>query len=1146
MFIFSLNLLGAAVCAAPISLYVAPEGDDNWSGRSAELQAPEGPFATLSRAQQEVRKLKAAGQLGEGAVINVLPGTYYLDATLTLGPQDSGTAKGPVLWRSVGQEKPIISGGQLLTGWQTYQGQIVWCDLKANGLAGRSPQILLFNGELQTIARYPNLDPQDPHQGTWAYVAAVEGTTKTAFHYDEDETHVWAHPEDGRVHIHPSYDWAWNIVSLAGHDPTTRRLTLKSAVSYELRIGDRYFIDNLLEELDAPGEWYADPRTEKLYFWPPGPLQGASVVAAELNDLVVLEGAEWITLEGFVFETCNGTPVRITNSRDCLLARSVIRNCGGWGVSIDGSQRCGAQGNDIYACGHGGIGLNAGHRETLERGECFADNNYIHHCAWLWKTYRPGVSVAGVGNRVSHNLVHDMPHAGLLLGGNDNVVEYNIIHHCNLESTDTGGIYFCSRDWTQRGNVIRHNIFHHCGGFGKTNSWQPLQGGKVKFEYPHFTWGIYLDDPTTGTLVYGNIVHHAPVCGLHNHGGRDNTWENNIVIDAPAFQAGMLDPNWSEWPAIYEKLHKYRDTLGSPYLERYPELEGYADTEPEAMTGLKVVRNIFYYTQEGTAWLRERNERGWGGDNCQLLYSMRMKPQHFQQNEWDANCIYLEEGLEPRISLSFYPESGKLYTWEEWQALGADRNSLIADPLFVDAAKGDYRLKPDSPALKLGFKPIPIDEIGPYQDERRASWPLVEAPGAAALGEFRTERYYEPPQFKRLPAQGELTARDGLPNLFAKRAARQALKVAYFGGGIHPPSGWRQAVIEWLRAEGSEVTEIDAGTCDCVRGSGWSIYRFAHDVLQHRPDLVLIDFTSDDHQTDPMSIQRSIEGMIRQAWRADPALDIVILHAFRRGFEADYAEGLLPSTISAYERVAQHYGVPSIDMAYRIAELHRRGELAVEGTVEEARQQNRILFSTDGVRPTAEANKIYAEVICTALSQLAERATPQAHPLPEPYLPDNWERATQVTITRERLGGQWEELPPDHELRQRFARKMDTIWFTDTPGATLTFRFRGTAASVYDLMGPDTGRVKVTVDGRVIGVRQQVDPWAYYQRQSAIQVASDLEDTEHTVVLELLPDPPDRHIPIAEAQKVGRYDPRLFEGVALRVAAIRLIGELLP
>jgi hypothetical protein len=67
--------------------------------------------------------------------------------------------------------------------------------------------------------------------------------------------------------------------------------------------------------------------------------------------------------------------------------------------------------------------------------------------------------------------------------------------------------------------------------------------------------------------------------------------------------------------------------------------------------------------------------------------------------------------------------------WEAWQMAGADAHSVVADPLFVDAEHSDFTLKPDSPALKLGFKPIPFREIGVYKDDARATWPVREAEG---------------------------------------------------------------------------------------------------------------------------------------------------------------------------------------------------------------------------------------------------------------------------------------------------------------------------------------------------------------------------------------------------------------------------------
>jgi len=420
-------------------------------------------------------------------------------------------------------------------------------------------------------------------------------------------------------------------------------------------------------------------------------------------------------------------------------------------------------------------------------------------------------------------------------------------------------------------------------------------------------------------------------------------------------------------------------------------------------------------------------------------------------------------------------------------------------------------------------------------------------------------RHYEPPQYRRVEAR-EFTARDGAPNFFAKAKAGKSLKVAYFGGGIHPSDGWRKAVIEWLRERYGQVTEINASITDAVRGSGFSVYRFGHDVLRHEPDLVFVDFASDDHATDPSEIQRNIEGVVRQVRSANPEIDVVFLLAFRQGFEADYAEGLAPYSVSAYERIAEHYGVPTINMGYRVAELAREGRLVIreaqgeEGPATSARRGTEtprynstsapMTFSADGVRPSEEGNRVYAEVITEALERMADVGARGPHALPEAYMPGNHERARLAPITREMLSGEWRELPEDDPVRRSVARHMDTIWFTDSPGAKLTFRFRGTTASIFNLMGPDTGRVRITVDGQEVAIREQVDRWAYYQRPSAVAIASGSEDTVHTVTVELLPDAPDRSVAIEAAKELGQYDAELFEGVALRFGGIRVLGEI--
>jgi len=118
-------------------------------------------------------------------------------------------------------------------------------------------------------------------------------------------------------------------------------------------------------------------------------------------------------------------------------------------------------------------------------------------------------------------------------------------------------------------------------------------------------------------------------------------------------------------------------------------------------------RNICYYTDPNSKLFRLRNV-------------------HFDHNDWDYN-LYWHGGLPlsiPRDKVATEDE------WDSWLKMGKDKHSLVADPKFVDADAGDYRLRPDSPAFALGFKPIPMDKIGPYEDDLRASWPIREVRGA--------------------------------------------------------------------------------------------------------------------------------------------------------------------------------------------------------------------------------------------------------------------------------------------------------------------------------------------------------------------------------------------------------------------------------
>ncbi len=541
--------------------------------------------------------------------------------------------------------------------------------------------------------------------------------------------------------------------------------------------------------------------------------------------------------------------------------------------------------------------------------------------------------------------------------------------------------------------------------------------------------------------------------------------------------------------------------------------------------------------------MREQNKAAWAGG--QLVWTFSGGKPAFTGFEFDHNCLYAPPELPLKFSLTLRPDAARLLDWDQWREQGKDGHSLLADPKFVDPAKHDYRLQPDSPALKLGFQPIPFDKIGPYQDPLRASWPIVEAPGAAALGDFTTQRFFKLPGREPVPAV-ELQPRQGLANVAAKLKAGQSVTVAVFAGGNHAQGQWTATVGKWLQAQypTAKLTIINSPIHGGFRGSGLSVFRLGHDVLSHRPDLLIVDFAADDFESNEEAVQANAEGMVRQAWKADPNMDVLFVYAFRLEYEADYAKGLCPSAVSAYERVAARYGVPAVNMGHRLAQLARDGKLTVKATAAESQAKpDQPVFTKDGVYVTPAGVQLYATIIQEGLAKLLADGSPQPHALAKPLAARNMEGAVQKPITREMLSGDWQEVVPAEVAGSNFSNHFDRLWVTRTPGAKLTFKFTGTRAWIFDVFGPATGRVNVTVDGVDKGQRQQVDPWSYYYRLGSLEIASNLPPGEHTATIELLPDPADRAVPIESAKKANRYKPGDFEGVALHLGAICVLEE---
>jgi lysophospholipase L1-like esterase len=400
------------------------------------------------------------------------------------------------------------------------------------------------------------------------------------------------------------------------------------------------------------------------------------------------------------------------------------------------------------------------------------------------------------------------------------------------------------------------------------------------------------------------------------------------------------------------------------------------------------------------------------------------------------------------------------------------------------------------------------------------------------------------------PVRAQLSRpRGGLPNVFAKLKRGGEVKIAYLGGSITAQEGWRPKTLKWFRDRypQAKITEINAAIGGT--GSGLGVYRFQQDVLQHRPDLVFVEFAVNDSGTDPKQIWRGMEGILRQAWTANPSLDICYVYTYARGFEADLDKGFNQLAASADEMLAGHYGVPSINMAMRTAALAREGKLLVTPAKDPGGKAlpvppGVILFSDDGVHPSDGGHEVYTQVITDALKAMDTGAAATPHRLPAPFISDHWQAAKLVPLDSGMLTPGWKKLSPAEGLGKNFHNRMPAIWEANKPGERITFRFKGTAAALYDLVGPDGAQVVITLDGKVLPLQARFDSYCAYYRLASLTIGEGLEDSVHTVTVEIHPEQPDRSsVTNVEKLKPG-FDPKKYDGTGLRVGSLMLIGDL--
>ncbi|MBM4041477.1 MAG: SGNH/GDSL hydrolase family protein, partial [Planctomycetes bacterium] len=371
-----------------------------------------------------------------------------------------------------------------------------------------------------------------------------------------------------------------------------------------------------------------------------------------------------------------------------------------------------------------------------------------------------------------------------------------------------------------------------------------------------------------------------------------------------------------------------------------------------------------------------------------------------------------------------------------------------------------------------------------------------------------------------------------------------AVTIAYFGGSITAANGWRPKTLKWFQQSWPKVKFTEVNAAIGGTGSDLGVFRCGQDVLAHKPDFVFVEFAVNDGGAAPDAIYRTMEGIVRQIWRANAETDICFVYTIHKAFIPDYEKGFCNRSTTAHEKVADHYGIPSINMAMRVAELHKAGKLIFPFPPKETPPEGKMVFAHDDCHPNDAGHELFTQVITDALKEIEKASKPGPHKLPEPLRSDNWENAKMVPIEPSMLSEDWKKLPADQGLGKAFGNRLPAIWEATKPGERLSFRFKGTLARLYDLVGPDGAKTICSVDGKVARTVPRFDMYCTGHRLATLPIAEGLEDREHTLTVEVSPEQPDREPVLKQVRDQKGFAPKRYDGTVLRVGYILLLGGL--
>ncbi|MGD0501001.1 MAG: right-handed parallel beta-helix repeat-containing protein [Bryobacteraceae bacterium] len=721
--------------AAGSEFYVAPSGKDSNAGDKAS------PFATIQRARDEVRKLVASG-LKSNITVWIHGGVYTLHDTVIFGLQDSGTDKYSITYEAVPGERPVITSGVKIENWKPLEVMIDELPVPAEGKVwvadvpeslGRFYTLYDKQGHLPRAQghgfRPINPPGYNPGARGGAGAAGASGAAVGAgagrgedrlaglmnLYFPEGALRNWSNIDD--VDIVIRYSSTMNILALASVDetahvahpliPGTYGLDSTQGVltgrGYQLKASA--WVENVLDALGYPGAWVLNTHTRKLYLWPrTGRPEG--ITAPRLGELfrmegkIDVEGPTDVPVRNLVFRglTFTGADRVVWNENDsgmqhdwamidkpdallrfrgaegCKVQNCKFRDSGGSAIRLDlYAQKNRIEGNEIRYMGQHGVallGYGAGTKDVNKNNEVL--NNSIHHCGLLYWHALGVVLWQSGSNHVANNYIHDMPRHGICLSGPR--LSYFRGQSCSdreiCKTMRWNEVPKRALTWDEatpflltRNNLIEYNeierVLEKLGDGSGINVSGCGQGDHIRRNYLHDIFPaewvsgcLRTDDWQRGTIWEENVIYHSNA-GAWEHKGA-NSILNNFAIDVLSTGYFRMSASRGAGSAVDNSV---------------------------------IERNIFYSPN---------------GPAVFYTYIHELEAKQLATSKVDHN-IYYAKGVE---------ETGTPKFLADLRAVGVAQTDAYADPMFASLKPRDFRLRPDSPALKMGIKQIDLKGVG--------------------------------------------------------------------------------------------------------------------------------------------------------------------------------------------------------------------------------------------------------------------------------------------------------------------------------------------------------------------------------------------------------------------------------------------------